>query len=430
MDFAEACQAYRLEERARFNEASDAIITAAARGLTYDQAAHLAECISESGDKVDIPTKLGPLADSPSTGGPASLSTLLCPLLIASERIKVPKLSATGSIAGAIDSMAIIPGFRYDLAGQSFVDVLERSGFAHAEPSERFCPADTSLVTARRKANMMTNPWLAAASLLAKKLAIPGVFAAFDFRVGSTGNIGRNADEAKRSAEIFFRIAEKLNVSINVTLTDNHSFPCSALGRLESLDLLWGILSGFESVNQLDKAHVDTCIQIAARACALCKTNDPPNRIEQRLHEKLRSGEIVKVFESHIEAQGTSLETFKKVLATRASQSKLSIVSPDGGYWMPPNLSVVKNYAKDAQATVGGIVNTCADLHLDRQFGMRLQVSPGDRVEKGQPVIEFRYPHGAQLPPVANTVLGSIVKEQPSEPQYIIQHLSEATLTS
>src|SRR5437868_14746215 len=82
----------------------------------------------------------GPTADVASTGGPASLSTLLCPLYLRSYGFVVPKLGVPGRPAGGIDVLAQLPGYRVDLSEADVRRVLERCGYAHFLAGTQFAP--------------------------------------------------------------------------------------------------------------------------------------------------------------------------------------------------------------------------------------------------------------------------------------------------
>ncbi len=390
MNFTNALSAYVSADPARFDEASDVIVRHAERSaLSEAEAADLAIAIADSGSKVAIPAELRPLADVPSTGGPASLTTLLCPLILAAMGVRVPKLSARGSIAGALDTLAIIPRFRTRLTGAAFIQALSTAGIAHAEAEADFCPADKSLIAARRRAGLMANPALAAASLLAKKLAVPGTHAAFDFRVGATGNIGPNAERAHAAAKFFLRVSERIGLRISITLTDNSTFPCSALGRLESLDLLWHILQARPPRTRLDERHVDTCIKIAARAYLLAIPGHSESAAADRARDLLASGAIRAVFIRHLQTQGATVEGLNEVMSARAAQRVWTVTADRGGYWAAPDLALTKSVFKSAQSLLereGGP----SEAH--RQLGVRLLVDAGESVARGQPVLEVRYP--------------------------------------
>jgi pyrimidine-nucleoside phosphorylase len=319
--------------------------------------------------------------------------------------------------------MTIIPGFQYNLGKEDFIDALERTGIAHTETSENFCPADQSLMKCRRENEMVSNLWLAAASLLAKKLAIPRTAAVFDFRVGPTGNIGNTIDEARRAAEIFFGVAERLEIRICVTLTDNSLIPCSAFGRLESLELLHGVLNNAEIGTDLDRRHVGDCVQIAGRACVLCGECSTIEESKKMLYEKLRSGKVLEVFSNHLAAQGSSLDAFDRVIHARETQEKVTVRSASSGFWVAPDIVVVKKFAKAAQAGIGGEIRVCADIKVEKQVGIRLLTSPGAKVQRGEPVVEIRYPRGAQLPQGWDVLGGSTSREPSGNGAFAVMHL-------
>ncbi|MEI7837782.1 MAG: hypothetical protein WCK05_15385 [Planctomycetota bacterium] len=94
---------------------------------------------------------------------------------------------------------------------------------------------------------------------------------------------------------------------------------------------------------------------------------------------------------AHLESQGSGFHQFEDVLAVFARQEVLTVASNDNGPWVPPDLATAKNVVKAMQAAVQGSDKA---VTLARQFGLRLLVSPGDVVRRGQPVLEVRYPRG------------------------------------
>lgn len=391
MTFAEACRIFKNKHLSQFSEASEAVVahSQSERRLSVEASADLALAIAESGEKVMVPNSLHPLADCPSTGGPSSLTTLLCPLLIASVGIRVPKLSATGSTAGGIDTMEMIPGFDGRKSGEEFIAVLEKVGIAHARPSEMFCPADNALIECRQRLKGMRNVGLAAASLLAKKIAIPGTVASLDCRIGPTGNICDKPEEAGEAAQYFMEVAKSLGVPLAVTLTDNRSFPCSALGRLESLDLLWKILNTDDLELELDKSHVETCIAIAAQCCMMTGLDSNMQDSKKRLQDSLFSGQARTVFLAHLKAQGASLDGLHRVIEQRREQSVITVAARDAGFWRPPDIAIAKEFVKAVQGVVWGNRERTSSTP---QIGLRLLVDPSVSVAVGQPLFELRLP--------------------------------------
>jgi thymidine phosphorylase len=409
--FNEACDAFQRRDLESFGAAADAVIAAAHDVLTVKQIARLASSVADSGDKVSIPQTLDPLVDVPSSGGPASLTTLLSPLLVATFRFHVPKLSATGSVAGGIDTFAVLPGFKIDLTGSDFISVLRRCRFAHAAPSDTFCPADTWLVEKRRAANMMENPALAAGSLLAKKLAVPRTRAVFDFRVGPAGNIGNNIREAQSAKRLLLRVAAKLNVAVRVILTDCRTFPSTALGRLESLSLLWQIVSN-KPLLAIDREHVNLCIELAMEACRLAEPTLEPISLRRKLNKLIVSGAVKRRLIAHLSAQHASPEGLRDALEFRNSQKVIAVACPTAGYWSPPDIRKAKEWIKREQTRVAAAFSKCKN-GFARQIGLRLCHSTGDLVSKGEPVLEIRYPSGVVAPRVPQWLGGLTSKSKP-----------------
>ncbi len=288
--------------------------------------------------------------------------------------------------------MGLICGYRMNLSGAAFVDCLKKCGFAHATPSDTFCPADNSLIAARRIANMMANPQLAAISLLAKKLATPGTASVFDFRVGPAGNIGETIEAADAAKHLFLRLASRLGLQIEVVLTENRQFPSSALGRLESLCLLWQVLNN-EGLLALDTSHVELCIELAARAIVLVDSTAKFSETRLRLNKSLQDGSVKQCFLKHVEAQGGDYAGIEAAISWRNNSEVTAIRLPQSGRWIPPDINKAKAWLKSEQKRANTIVAPGA-LEPQSQIGLKLSRSPGDVVEEGGKVLELRYPVG------------------------------------
>ena len=81
--------------------------------------AFLAHRLAESGEILTLSSHIFG-ADVASTGGPSSLSTILCPLFLRCLGRCVPKLAVSGRPAGGIDVMAQIPGYRTEFKKKRF----------------------------------------------------------------------------------------------------------------------------------------------------------------------------------------------------------------------------------------------------------------------------------------------------------------------
>lgn len=180
------------------------------RDLDAEEICLLAEVLARSGSILSQGRNI--TADLASTGAPTSLSTLLCPLYLCALGIAVPKLGVPGRPAGGIDVMAQIPGYRYRLDPREIQAIIDRCGYAHFVAGETSAPLDAALFAYRQKNGAQNVPELAAASLLAKKIACGVRFAGLDVRVAPHGNFGGTLSEAASSALKFCQAARIANI--------------------------------------------------------------------------------------------------------------------------------------------------------------------------------------------------------------------------
>ena len=412
MTFDDICSSFRSQDHSRFIQAAEVLASSYAGGLGVEDIAELASAIAASGIYIPLPPTLAPFADIPSTGGPASLTTLFCPILLAAFDVRVPKISATGSIAGAIDTMAIIPGYRTALNETDFLRALVQAGIAHNAQTIDFCPADKTLIQVRRRLGMMRHSALAAASLLAKKLVVRGTASLLDFRLGPTGNIANTYEDAARIAQLFLDVATKLNISIEVAITSGFDFPCSALGRLESLALLHTFLRGNAITNELDARHLNACISLVCRAKELAVKRVAPHDNELHAQTLIKSGAAYRKFIQHLEAQGADEEGFEELLRIRERQRKLTLLAKGNGFWIAPDLQTVKTWFSRQQASLNVQVELKSRPTAERQLGLKILACPGKYVRVGQPVAEVRLPAEGQVALDISFLCGSVDNEE------------------
>ena len=165
-----------------------AAVIASARSGAWggDEMRRLAVALAESGTRLVLPEGRT-TADVASTGGPASLSTLLCPLYLRDLGFVVPKLGVPGRPAGGIDVLAQVPGYQVELDATEMFRVLDRCGYAHFLAGPEFAPLDAALFRYRQKAGAQNVTALAVASILAKKIACGLNLAGLDVRVAPHG---------------------------------------------------------------------------------------------------------------------------------------------------------------------------------------------------------------------------------------------------
>ena len=225
-----------------------------------DAIARLAEALVASGERWVWPQGFRPCLDVPSTGGPCSLTTLLCPYLLAGAGFYVPKLGVPGTTAGAIDVLALIPHFRDSLDRLAMLKALEQSRVAHSIPNAQLAPADGFLFRFRKESGKKSLPPLVIASILAKKMAVSCEAGAVDVRYGPSGNMGSTRLECESNAALFASTARLLGIRISCVVTNSQAACVRFVGRSESLAALISILTRTAPDNSL-KGHADSAFR-------------------------------------------------------------------------------------------------------------------------------------------------------------------------
>jgi len=332
-----------------------------------EDVAFLATRLSASGETLSHKT-LRPVADVPSTGGPSSLSTLLCPLQLVHRGAIVPKLGVPGRPAGGIDVLACIPGFRVSLDKTEIARCLESCRYAHFLAGERFAPLDNMFFAYRRYVGATDVPPLAIASLLAKKMAVGVGCVTLDVRVAPFTNFGPTWDEARSNARRFIRIAKMLSINATCFLTDASAPYQRFIGRGESLVALHSIFSA--DPGQDLAAHVELCRNMAS-ACFGGTTAEAASDLKE-------------IFSDHIEQQGASWEHFVRKVNEVKSQPTAVITAESGGY-LSVDLAGLRRVLVVCQESKKSANNKFPD-----SCGITLSVPCGTAVQKGEAIARVR----------------------------------------
>src|SRR5579863_6101191 len=126
-----------------------------ANGASDEDLAHLARVLAASGLQApQWPNS----SDVASSGGPSSLTMLLCPLYLRALGFLVPKVSVPGRPAGGIDVMGTIPGFRVDMPASLFAETVETAGMCHVRAGPEIAPLDGLLFDYRKRVGAISVP--------------------------------------------------------------------------------------------------------------------------------------------------------------------------------------------------------------------------------------------------------------------------------
>lgn len=349
--------------------AMGAVVAAALdRQLSAEEIAYLAKRLGQSPERLGkLP---GPGADIASTGGPSSLSTLLCPLYLRALGTSVAKLSVPGRPAGGLDVLAQIPGYRVNLPPGVASRVLAECGYAHFAAGIEMAPLDAKLFRYRQKAGAQAVVSLAIASILAKKVAVGSDTVGLDIRVGPHGNLGRDWDSAKSSAMLFCEAARELNARAVCFLTDATVPYQRHIGRGEALVALSLLFEG--SADSFLTRHDAACF---AMAKSLLGAETAPKPLRHQIR---------RIFLENVVAQGASEAEFERVVRGVRESERLPITAPGDGF-----LAIDMAALRTALVT-GQALGADASAPYPDSCGIELHAMPNDYVVRGELVAALR----------------------------------------
>lgn len=366
---------------------------ASSPGVPNEWIADLARTIAASGRQL---ARREGTADVPSTGGPTSLSTLLCPLFLRAAGFVVPKLGIPGRPAGGLDVMAQVKGYDTSLRPDQIESVLAACGYAHFDAEREFAPLDREFFR-YRQANAAQALWpLVIASLLAKKLAASVGVVGLDVRVAPHGNFGADAANARRHAQRFITVSRCLGIESSCFLTDATVPYQPYIGRSEAL---WALSMVFASVDSAWLAqHVEECRFIASETTGY---RDPVPRAILAHH-----------FFENLEAQGADPDAFNYVVRSTAAAHAPAVAATTSGR-IHYDLGLLRTTIMAFQGEPNG-ETVYPDL-----AGIRLLVPPGALVDAGEPLASVRCP--AELRSTFVARLGDCIRIVPPKGEQTVE---------
>lgn len=357
----------------RSDAAMRAVVDAATR-VSPDPSgvAVLAEVLAASGERLPPDDHA---VDVASTGAPGSLTTLLTsPLLVASGRA-VPKIAVPGRPAGGIDALGSLPHFRVDLARAEFLAVLAVAGHAHVRAGSVWVPADAELFEFRQKVGAQAVPALAAASLLAKKIAAGVMRVVLDVRVAAHGNFGRTVEDARAAARLFVDAAGIAGITATAVLSDASGPQQPWIGRGEALSALQDVVDGTAEGSL--RVHAADCAALAATAAGR-DHGTAPGKVA-----------VLDALAQHLEAQGVSEREWRARADAVAAADRFEITVPADGY-LKIDLAVVRDELVAEQK----VARPALGAAFPDPSGLILLAMPGDLVTAGRSVAAVRRDRG------------------------------------
>jgi len=308
-------------------------------------------------------------ADIPSTGGPSSLSTLICPYILTQFGLKVPKLGVKGRPAGGIDVLAQIEDFKLNYTLREVKEVLKENNYCHFIADERITPLDASFFKYRSENNAKAIPELVIASILSKKVAMGIKHMGIDIRYFAGGNFGETFDTSYNNALRFIRVAKKLEINCTAFLTNLKTPIQPYIGRGEALLAMDNIFN--QNMCSWLKSHFDDCVKMSISV-------SPYKNISTLSHNQLFA-----IFKKHLESQGSKIDLFNRKVDEIKHAKRYNIYSKETGF-LQINLDIIRSIIVKYQSLI-------TDISFPDNIGIILLKQGNEFVYKEEPVCSLRF---------------------------------------
>jgi thymidine phosphorylase len=357
-------------------------------GLNSEELNVWTDVMINSGERLSLSGLSRPTVDKHSTGGVGDKISLILAPLVAACGAAVPQLSGRGlgHTGGTLDKLEAIPGWRAFLSNDEVRDQLESVGAVICAAGQGMAPIDRKLYSLRDVTSTVESIPLIASSIMSKKIAEGTEALVLDVKVGR-GAFMKDFDRAKKLAETMVSIGTQHGVKTVAQLT-NMDVPLgiaagNALEVIESVEVLRG--GGPQDVRELTVALAEIMLELVG-----LKANPA---------EMLDNGKAYEAYRQMIAAQGgdpdyefpraAKIETYE---APRAGiVNKLDALGVGVVAW---RLGAGRARKEDSVSAAAGV---------------RVLVREGDRVEKGQPLLELHADDDTHMQSGRDALEGSFI---------------------
>lgn len=377
------------------------------RGMSENETTSLTQYMAMSGDMVDL-SYFGSLSvDKHSTGGVGDKTTLIVAPIAAACGCKVAKMSGRGLgfTGGTADKLEAINGYKTDLSGDEFFNIVNKVGVAVVTQSGNLTPADKKIYALRDVTATVESIPLITSSVMSKKIASGAKNIVLDVKYGS-GAFMKTKKDAEILAENMVKIGNLCGRNTAALIT-NMNVPLGfAIGNslevIEAINVLKGKQKG-------DLREIS--IAMAGNMIALSQNLSEQEGIALA-KKALDSGKAFLKMREWIAAQGGDTACIDDTSLFKAAEYSMQVKASTGGFISEMNCEKI-----GVASAVLGAGRITKDDKIDLTAGIILSAKTGDYVSFGDNLATLysndkdKLKHAAEIYKSAVHIGGNAVKE-------------------
>jgi len=341
----------------------------------------------DSGDRLDLRGAGRPTVDKHSTGGVGDKVSLILAPLVASCGAAVPQLSGRGlgHTGGTLDKLESIPGWRAALSPAEMLAVLRETGCVICAAGPGLAPADRRLYSLRDVTGTVESIPLIASSIMSKKIAEGTAALVLDVKVGS-GAFMRDVADAGLLARTMMTLGEEHGVRTSALLTGMDTPLGRSVGNALEVEEAVATLRG-DGPPDL----VEVVLALAVEMLRLAGIDADPAAA-------LADGRALAAYRAMIMAQGGDPDAPLPRAALRRP-----VPAAASGY-----LRRLDARAVGVAAWRLGAGRARKEDPVSATAGVRCLAKPGERIARGQPVLELLADDEARFERALEMLAGAI----------------------
>ena len=350
--------------------------------MTKDELTNFTLTMKDSGDTIYFDNLDHYLVDKHSTGGVGDKVTVVLGPILSAVGMATTKLSGKGlgHTGGTIDKFEAIRNFKFSTTKEELVEVASKTGVGLMGYSDNIVPLDKKIYALRDVTATVDSIPLIASSIMSKKLAIQSDLIILDVKVGD-GAFMKTIEDARELSRRMVEIGNSVGRKTIAVLTNMEEPLGYNIGNANE------IIEGIEALKgnwSSDlKEVVYEIVYLALKHKGEVKTFE---EAAKKIDEVIASGRALELLRQFIELSGGDGEVVNNYELLPTPKSVLEVFSEEEGF-----VTKIKAEEIGKAAMVIGAGRATKEDEVDHAVGIELKKKVGDKVEKGEVIVEIYF---------------------------------------